>query len=94
LKCLYIAEVFDFDRSQYIYSVKSLMDTNLKNKNLMEVKNLMKKYRAKKDEISGTIKQGYFDMLKKDKYFAGRMREEFDLSIFEVGFLKWFLYEF
>lgn len=94
LKCLYIAEVFEFDRSQYIYSVKSLIDTNLKNKNLIEVKNLMKKYKVKKGEVSRTVKQGYFDMLKKDKYFAEKIREEFDLSIFEVGFLKWFLYEF
>lgn len=93
LKCLNIAEAFNFNRTQYIDSLKGLIIFNLKSKKITETKNLMKKFKMKKNEISEGIKEYYFEVLKTDKNYARKLRIEFDLSIFDVGFLKWFLYE-
>jgi len=93
LKCLNIAEAFNFNRTQYIDSLKGLIIFNLKSKKITETKNLMKKFKMKKNEISEGIKEYYFEVLKTDKNYARKLRTEFDLSIFDVGFLKWFLYE-
>ncbi len=93
LKCLNIAEAFNLNRTQYVDSVKELIIFNLKSKKITEAKNLMRKFRIKKSEMSGVIKEYYFEVLKTDKNYAGKLRTEFDLSIFDVGFLRWFLYE-
>ena len=93
LKCLNIAEAFNFNRTQYVDSVKGLIVFNLKSKKITEAKKLMKKFKIKKKEISGVIKEYYFEVLKTDKNYAGKLRTEFDLSIFDIGFLRWFLYE-
>jgi len=93
LKCLNIAEAFNFNRTQYVDSVKGLIVFNLKSKKITEAKKLMKKFKIKKKEISGVIKEYYFEVLKTDRNYAGKLRAEFDLSIFDIGFLRWFLYE-
>ena len=93
LKCLNIAEAFNFNRTQYVDSVKGLIVFNLKSKKITEAKKLMKKFKIRKKEISGVIKEYYFEVLKTDRNYAGKLRAEFDLSIFDIGFLRWFLYE-
>jgi len=93
LKCLNIAEAFNLNRTQYVDSVKELIVINLKSKKITEAKNLMRKFKIKKSEMSEVIKEYYFEMLKTDRNYAKKLRPEFDLSILDVGFLRWFLYE-
>ena len=53
----------------------------------------MKKYDIKKAGVNKKVKEQYYEMLKSDKDSAAKIREVFGLSIFDVGFLKWLLYE-
>ncbi len=93
LKCLTIAETFEFNKSKYIDSVKSLIEYNISIKKILEAKRLMKKYDIKKAGVNKRVKEQYYEMLKSDKESAAKIREVFGLSIFDVGFLKWLLYE-
>ena len=93
LKCLTIAETFGFNKSKYINSVKNLIEYNVGINKISEAKKLMKKYNIKKTGINKRAKKQYYEMLKKDKNSALKIREVFGLSIFDVGFFKWLLYE-
>ena len=54
---------------------------------------MMKKYKVPKKDIIGSVKLMYLDSLKSDRDYAKRLRKFFTMSIFDVGFLNWLLYE-
>ena len=93
LKCLSIAETFEFDRDKYMSSVNDLFETHLKSKDIPEAKKLLKKYKVKRSVVVNNVKKNYYEVMKTDKRYAGKMRTEFDLSVFDVGIFKWLLYE-
>ncbi|MCK4966755.1 hypothetical protein KAS50_06975, partial [bacterium] len=93
LKCLSIAETFEFGMDKYMSSVNNLFETHLKSKDITEAKKLLRKYKVKRSIVVNNVKKNYYEVIKSDKRYAGKMRTEFDLSVFDVGVLKWLLYE-
>ena len=93
LKCLFTAEQFDMERQKRIEPLKLLIDEHLKKQNLNEIRNMMKKYKIPKKDITGSVKLMYLDSLKSDRDYARRLRKFFGLSVFDVGFFNWLFYE-
>ena len=58
------------------------------------IHHLMRKFKIKKRDVRGGAIIMYLDTIKSDRDFSIQLRKDFEMSVFEVGFANWFLYEF
>lgn len=94
LKCLLAADEFSMPHKKRIKPLKMLMDERLKSRDLNEIYNIMKKYKIQRRDVIGSVKMMYKEYIKTDKEYAKRLRKFFNLSVFEIGFFTWLIYEF
>lgn len=94
LNCFAIADMFQMNEKKRFQPITLLIDEHFKTRNLKEIHKLMKKYKMKKRNVKSSARAMYLRSLKTDREYAIRLRREFGLSIFDVGIITWFLYEF
>ncbi len=93
LKAITISEAFHLDRKYIMDAIRINVLEEIGKGNIGEIKNLIRKYRVHRREYLPLMQEAYLALLETNRETAVKLRNEFGIGIFEIGFLNWLLHE-